>query len=97
MQPSKDGSSTGVPSHYFKIFIRQSADDIESISFIIPNSGSVPGRPSSDDRRDAFLRRSIRRVSQILERTGVALFPDMPAGQKENLKTFRATGLWPTN
>jgi len=80
-----------------EIFIRQSGDGIESISFILPNSDRVPGRNSSDATRDKFLRRSIRRVNQIMERAGVDLFPEMPAAQKDSLKTFRATGLWPTN
>lgn len=98
-QWSKTGSQVGVPSHLYKIIIRQRGDGtLEAITVLVANrSPGVPGRNSSDATRNTYLRGHINSAHEVRERVGLDLLPTMPAWQRQQLEQTVASGLWPTN
>ena len=96
---SKPGGRVGVPSHFYKVVIREtSGGTLEAITLLIPNQAQdVPGRNASDATKDAFLRQQILRITDIRLRTGLDLLPDLPGAQKAQLEAAVSSDLWPTN
>ena len=96
---SQVSSGAGVPSHYYKVLLReQPAGQVEAITLIIPNlAQGVPGRSASDATKDQYLRQRIRTLAEIRRRTGLDLLPTFPAFQKQALEQAVASDLWPKN
>lgn len=90
-------TDVGVPTKYFKVFIREVDGQMDAIAFIMPNTNNVPGRTATDAKKDAYLKTKIRTVSEIERRKGVDLFPDMDPALKERLRKLRADDLWSSN
>ncbi len=96
-QLSHGSSGAGVPSHYYKIIIREaSTGRVEAITLLIPNALSVPGRNSQDTTKDNYLRNRIRTITEIRRRTGLDLIPSPPF-DKATLEQAVASNLWPRN
>lgn len=65
-----------VPSHYYKIVIRESSPgQFEAITLLIPNRPGVAGRNATDATKDQYLRQRIRAIVEIRQRTGLDLIP----------------------
>ena len=95
---SQGASGAAVPSHYYKIVIRETAPgQFEAITLLIPNQPTgVPGRMASDVTKDNYLRTRIRPISEIRQRTGLDLLP-APPFDKATLEQAVASDLWPRN
>jgi DNA/RNA endonuclease G (NUC1) len=96
--PRTPSGRVAVPSHFFKLIIREpSPGTLEAITLLVPNLANVPGRTSSDENRDAFLRQRIVSAGEIKQRTGRDHLPALPAGQKAQFEAAVASDLWPVN
>ena len=95
---SQGASGAAVPSHYYKIVIRETAPgQFEAITLLIPNQPTgVPGRAATDVTKDNYLRTRIRAISEIRQRTGLDLLPSPPF-DKATLEQAVASDLWPRN
>jgi endonuclease G len=89
---SKATRRVGIPSHYYKIVIRERASqDVEAIAVMLPNV------KSGLKKTDAFIAQHVVNVRAINGAAGVDLLPDMPALTKERLERAVASELWPRN
>jgi len=96
-EPTKEGADVRVPSHFYKIILREQGGELQSITFIIPNGEGVPGRNATDERKDRYLKRRLRTEGEVMERIGLDLLPQLSATSKEALKKAVASELWPRN
>jgi len=64
-----------VPSHYYKIFLRETVGRWHSISFLLENNNGINGHKWSDARPVA--ERAIKSIEQIEKRAGVKIHPDL--------------------
>jgi len=96
-QLSQGSSGVGVPSHYYKIIIRETTPgQVEAITLLIPNAANVPGRGAQDITKDNYLRQRIRTIAEVRRRTGLDLLP-APPFDKQTLEQAVASDLWPRN
>ena len=96
-QLSQGSSGVGVPSHYYKIIIRETTPgQVEAITLLIPNAANVPGRGAQDTTKDNYLRQRIRTIAEVRRRTGLDLLPTPPF-DKQTLEQAVASDLWPRN
>src|SRR2546427_4103512 len=96
-QLSQGSSGVGVPSHYYKIIIRETTlGQVEAITLLIPNTANVPGRGAQDITKDNYLRQRIRTIAEVRRRTGLDLLPPPPF-DKQTLEQAVASDLWPRN
>ena len=96
-QLSQGSSGVGVPSHYYKIIIRETTPgQVEAITLLIPNAVNVPGRGAQDITKDNYLRQRIRTIAEVRRRTGLDLLPTPPF-DKQTLEQAVASDLWPRN
>jgi endonuclease G len=94
---SHGSSGVAVPSHYYKIVIRETVPgQVEAITLLIPNQlTGVPG-PTASDVTDDYLRHRIRSIAEIRRRTGLDVLP-APPFDKATLEQAVARDLWPRN
>ena len=52
---------------------------------------------ATNDRKDSYLKKRIRTISEIEQRKGTNLFPTMDPALKERLRKLRAADLWSSN
>ncbi|PYN84657.1 MAG: hypothetical protein DMD89_38800 [Candidatus Rokuibacteriota bacterium] len=96
-QLSQGSSGVGVPSHYYKVIIRETTPgQVEAITLLIPNAANVPGRGAQDITKDNYLRQRIRTIAEVRRRTGLDLLPTPPF-DKQTLEQAVASDLWPRN
>jgi len=96
-QLSQGSSGVGVPSHYYKIIIRETTPgQVKAITLLIPNAANVPGRGAQDITKDNYLRQRIRTIAEVRRRTGLDLLPTPPF-DKQTLEQAVASDLWPRN
>ena len=96
-QLSQGSSGVGVPSHYYKVIIRETTPgQVEAITLLIPNAANVPGRGAQDITKDNYLRQRIRTIAEVRRRTGLDLLPTPPF-DKQTLEQAVANDLWPRN
>ena len=96
-QLSRGSSGVGVPSHYYKVIIRETTPgQVEAITLLIPNAANVPGRGAQDTTKDNYLRQRIRTIAEVRRRTGLDLLPTPPF-DKQTLEQAVASDLWPRN
>ena len=96
-QLSQGSSGVGVPSHYYKVIIRETTPgQVEAITLLIPNAANVPGRGAQDITKDNYLRQRIRTITEVRRRTGLDLLPTPPF-DKQTLEQAVASDLWPRN
>jgi len=96
-QLSQSSSGVGVPSHYYKVIIRETTPgQVEAITLLIPNAANVPGRGAQDITKDNYLRQRIRTIAEVRRRTGLDLLPTPPF-DKQTLEQAVASDLWPRN
>ena len=96
-QLSQGSSGVGVPSHYYKVIIRETTPgQVEAITLLIPNAANVPGRGTQDITKDNYLRQRIRTIAEVRRRTGLDLLPTPPF-DKQTLEQAVASDLWPRN
>jgi DNA/RNA endonuclease G (NUC1) len=95
---SQGATGVAVPSHYYKIVIRETAPgQFEAIALLIPNQPTgVPGPAASNVTQDDFLRVRIRSIAETRRRTGLDLLP-APPFDKATLEEAVASDLWPRN
>src|SRR6266567_3021718 len=94
---SQGSSGAAVPSHYYKVIIRETTPgQVEAITLLIPNASNVPGRGSQDTTKDNYLRHRIRTIAEVRRRTGLDLLPTPPF-DKQTLEQAVASDLWPRN
>jgi len=96
-QLSQGSSGVGVPSHYYKVIIRETTPgQVEAITLLIPNTANVPGRGAQDITKDNYLHQRIRTIAEVRRRTGLDLLPTPPF-DKQTLEQAVASDLWPRN
>src|SRR5947209_112273 len=96
-QLSQGSSGVAVPSHYYKVIIRETTPgQVEAITLLIPNAANVPGRGAQDITKDNYLRQRIRTIAEVRRRTGLDLLPTPPF-DKQTLEQAVASDLWPRN
>src|SRR2546422_3823927 len=96
-QLSQGSSGAAVPSHYYKVIIRETTPgQVEAITLLIPNAANVPGRGAADTTKDNYLRQRIRAIAEVRRRSGLDLLPASPF-DKQTLEQAVANDLWPRN
>lgn len=88
-QPTK---RVAVPSHYYKILIRErEKGELETLAVLLPHVRKDP--PDFNQ----FLETHSVSVREIRERTGVDFFSALPSAKREALEAAVASKLWPKN
>ena len=78
----------GIPSDYYKIFLRQEGDDWQSIAFLLENNNEAHGTRWDDVR--PFVEASMTTVEEIERVSDTSFFPDLPRADL----TQNALAMW---
>ncbi|MEQ8390362.1 MAG: DNA/RNA non-specific endonuclease [Thalassospira sp.] len=82
MQSNNGKTRVGVPSHYYKTFLRREGDGLEAISFIFKNDNSHHGVVWEDVRPSVS--NAISSIEEIEAHASLKLYPDLQQPVRES-------------
>lgn len=75
MKSNSGKKRVAVPSHYYKIILRQEGEEIHSVAFLLKHTRTAHGVKWSDVRPD--VEKTLTTIEEIEDKSDLALFPDL--------------------
>ena len=89
---TKPSKRVGVPSHFFKIVVREApGGELITLAVLLPNKSKGLGKG------ETFLRQNLTSVARIRRASGTDFLPDLSAATKTQLEQAVTSELWPRN